>query len=242
VQNLLLDGGHRVVDLLDGRFAVAVVGLTGVGTISVSNAGCLLERSTEHVVDGLLLLVRHLVVDVRDSLVDVGLVGVLDRRTIGVLERQVGEDDCLVLELVDGTVGVSHGDVVDLRTRVGAGQNQRHLPDHAVENLLALLDQLVGVDRELVDVLVLNEDLGVLTGRRRVEEAVGVDALVTVLENRVAEDVVGRVVAVLPDERNSHLVLVLEGLRHDGPTIRALETSLGRPTAEIGFHLLSPFY
>jgi hypothetical protein len=126
-------------------------------------------------------------------------------------------------------------------TRVGTRQNERDLTDHAVEDLLALLDQLVGVDRELVDVLVLDEGLAVLTLRRRVEEAVGVDALVPGLEDRVTQNVVGAVVAVLPDERNRHLVLVLEGLRHDGPTIRALETSLSRPTAEIGFHYAVSF-
>jgi hypothetical protein len=36
--------------------------------------------------------------------------------------------------------------------------------DHTVEDLLAPLDQLVGVDRKRRDVAVLNEGLGLLAG------------------------------------------------------------------------------
>jgi hypothetical protein len=42
------------------------------------------------------------------------------------------------------------------------------------------------------------------------------------------------IMGVLPDQRDSHLVLMLEGLGHDGSTIAALETGLRCPTTEIG--------
>jgi hypothetical protein len=105
--------------------------------------------------------------------------------------------------------------------------------DHTVEDLLAPLDQLVGVDRKRRDVAVLNEGLGLLAGLSLIEKAVGVNTFVSSFQNRVTQHVGRIVVTVLPDERNGHLVLVLERLRHDGSTISALETSLGCPTAEV---------
>jgi hypothetical protein len=83
---------------------------------------------------------------------------------------------------------------------------------------------------------VLDHLLGGLALLGGVEEPVGVDALVPVLQNRVSEDVVDAAVTVLPDQRNLLLVHVLESTTHDGSTVGALEASLGGPAAEIGFH------
>ena len=52
----------------------------------------------------------------------------------------------------------------------------------------------------------------------------------------MTENVLGGVVAVLPDQRNRDLVLILEGVRPNGTSVGALEISLGCPTAEVGFH------
>jgi hypothetical protein len=65
---------------------------------------------------------------------------------------------------------------------------------------------------------------------------VRVDAVVASLEDRVTQHVARLVVRVLPDERNTHLVHVLEGFGRDRPAIRALETGLRGVTAEICFH------
>jgi hypothetical protein len=105
----------------------------------------------------------------------------------------------------------------------------------AVEDLLGPLNKLVSENRQRLDVTVLNERLGRLTCWRIVEESAAVHALVASLEDCVTQNIFRIVVRVLPDQRNGHLILVLEGLRHDGSTIAAPETSLGRPTAEIGF-------
>jgi hypothetical protein len=87
----------------------------------------------------------------------------------------------------------------------------------------------------------LQELLGGLGLFALVEEPVGVDTFLTVLENGMTQNIVGIRVTVLPNQRDLRLVLMAEGPRHDGTTIRALEPRLGRPSAEICFHFDGSF-
>ena len=99
----------------------------------------------------------------------------------------------------DVTVGVLQLDVVDQGAGVGTRHDERGLPDDAVGDLLGPLDQLVGEDREAVDVLVGHGDLGLLGIFAVVEVAERVDALaVPVLEpDEVA--ILQRLFPALPD-------------------------------------------
>jgi hypothetical protein len=81
-----------------------------------------------------------------------------------VLQLETGEDDRLVCQRLDFTVTMLDGDVVDERTGIGARKHQADLTDDAVEDLLGLLNQLVGVDRQGRDVLVLDKRLAFCAG------------------------------------------------------------------------------
>jgi hypothetical protein len=127
------------------------------------------------------------------------------------------------------------GDVhlLDERTRVRTREHEAELADHAVHDRPALLLELVGEDGKHGDVTVLHCLLEVLRLRGVVEVRVGVHTLRAGLEDRVTENVLGLAVDVVVDERDLHAVLMLEGIGKDGPPVRALESSLGCPAAEV---------
>ena len=132
--------------------------------------------------------------------------------------------------------------VIDEGARVGSCNHEADLTNGSVHNVVALVDELVGVDRERGDVPVLNALLRLGCGLAIVEEAVDVHAVVTVLQDSVAENVRCLVVLVLPNQRNPLAVTILERAGHDRPTVCALETILGGIAAEICFHFeCSPF-
>jgi hypothetical protein len=81
---------------------------------------------------------------------------------------------------------------------------------------------------------VLHEGLRVLGLGRVVEVPVGVDALVTGLQNGVPQHVLGRGVPVLPDQGHPLRVLVLERARLDRASVRAAQTELRGPATEVG--------
>ena len=235
----------RLVLLEDvpGHPAPSLSVLVGVvsGVLSVTS-GLVLERSANHVVDDILLLVRHSVIDFLDG----RTVGMLHRLVLVILavvltldirlkiELKTGVDDGLVLQLDGLAVRVLDREVVDDGTRIGASHHEADLTDHAVDDVGRLLHELVCEDGQRRDVAVHHQRLGVLSRVGVVEVTVGVDAIRSILQHRMTENVGGLVVAMLPDQRHGHLVLVLEGIRHDGPTVGALETGLSGPTAEVG--------
>ena len=149
------------------------------------------------------------------------------------LELEAGVDDGLVVQGLDEVVRVSDTDLVDESAGIGTAQDQAQLTDDAVEDLLGLLLQPVRVDRERDDVSVLDQRLGVLGLGGVVEVGVCVHTVLTLLENRMTQNVLGVVVGVLPDEGDRCLVLVRERTPHDRSTVGALESHLGCVPAEV---------
>ncbi len=225
--------------------------------------GRLGSGDADHVVDDVLLLVGQGVVHVHDRLVVVLVLGVravavttavaggsgdglgcgLGHRGSfdGVGERvlvdvEAVHDDDLAIAVLQLTVGVLDLDLVDHSAGVGTGEDQADLLDLAVHDRLALHDETVGVDRHRLDVLVLDVLSCVLPLLGVVEEPVGVDAVLTVLQDRVTQHVLRVVVAVVVHERHLRLVLVRERSGRDGLAVGALDVCLGGVAAEISFH------
>jgi hypothetical protein len=251
---LLPVGGVLLVLLLEevaahrpGSFLLVVVGRVRFGSGMLGLVLRAFQRRAHHVVDDVLLLFRHAVIDGLDGLalvlggvrgLGVGLgvgLGLLETvAAVGVLEREAGVDDRLVVEGDDVAVAVREANVVDQSAGVRTGEDEADLTDHAVRHRLRLLDQLVGVDREVLDVLVLDELASGVGLLRLVEIAVAVDAVVTILEDGMTEYVLRLVMVVLPHQRDRGLVLVLEGVGQNRPPIGALQVGLGGPPAEVG--------
>src|SRR5450756_3257125 len=72
--------------------------------------------------------------------------------------------------------------------------------------------QSVRIDAEILDILVLDESLAVLTLLCVVEEALSVDTIFAVLKNQVTENVSRFLVLVLPHKRDLSAILVREGV------------------------------
>ena len=102
-----------------------------------------------------------------------------------------------------------------------------------MDDVLVLLGELVSVDRHGVDVAVKNQLLGVLCSVRVVEVSVCVYSIVSVLQNGVAENVVGLIVPVHPHERHLMTVVLLESVVTNHSPIRALKVVLGGVTTEV---------
>jgi hypothetical protein len=153
-----------------------------------------------------------------------------------VLQSETVVDDCLIHVDLVRAIGVSDGDVVDEGAGIGARQHERKLADDAVRDLLGPLDQAVREDRQRGDIPVLHQFLRVLGAGRLVEEAVGVDALVAMLEDGVTQDVLrgtcGRAARPAGPARCPGLERAVE----DCASVRAPLVVLRGPSAEIGLH------
>src|SRR5437868_859530 len=101
------------------------------------------------------------------------------------LKLESGVDDRFIVENVSRTVTVRNGDVVNDSARVRSRENKADLTDDAVEDLLGPLDELVGVDRQRLDVLVLYELLSCFGLIAVVEVPVAVNTVFPGLENSV---------------------------------------------------------
>ena len=222
--------------------------LVGVGVLGfvVGIVFCSGECLSEHVMEYLLLLLGHGVVDVLDRLAFLILfgLGVLDV-VLGLLilvfelegiELQTGVDDGLVFEGVLRPIGMLNRDTLDESAGVGARKHQTDLTNHAVHDSLRSLEEVVCPDGHHLHIAVLHCFCSVPSLGRLVEETVPVDAILTMLEDDMSEDALRISVSVLPDERHLHLVLVSERIRQDGSSVGALQARLGDVATEIRFH------
>jgi hypothetical protein len=242
-------GGDEVVDVSDELLVVGV-------RVSRGAVAFLCEGFADHLKDDVLLLRRE-GGELRDELVlgeDVS--GVL-KALVGV-RLFVGGDGVLlshdfsfgvfVLKLftevnfgfgfldVVGPVGVSNADVVDLGLTICTVDANAELSNVSVNHQAALLSKTTREDAEAVNIAVLNELLGRGAHLGLVEVGVCVYTFLAILENCVAKDLVRTVVVVRPNERDLHLVLMRERVRSNGSTVRAKNSALRSPTAEICFH------
>jgi hypothetical protein len=226
--DLVTDFTKHVLECIDIEFAVCSLTLDG------------LDGLANHEVDDVLLLVGQAVVDVLDGFAIVVFIG--NRSLCGtagtssMLELQTSVDDCIFVEHLFHSIAVADSDVLDESAGIGAGEDQADLTDCTVEDLLGTLNQLISPDRHHVDVAMLEKLTSLLCLLRLVEEAIGVDAVISVLENGMTQNVLRILVSVLPHERHLHGVLMLESARHDGTAVGALEPRLGGVAAEICFH------
>ena len=152
------------------------------------------------------------------------------------LELSVRVDDRLREVVLNASVRVLERNIVDERPGISPGEHQRDLDDVAVNYVPTLLAQSIRIDRERIDVAVTDELPSVIARIGVVQLAVGVDAILTVLELGVAKHVLGIGMTMLPDERNVLAVVLDERVLQDSPTVTARHIVLGRVTGEVVLH------
>src|SRR5690606_35577675 len=205
-----------------------------------------LESLSDEVVEHLLLLLAQAVVNVLNRLLCRVLSHVISFVVVivCVLEYELFDaviHDSRIIKLFNRAICMLESHIVDEGSRIGAREHEAHLSDETMQNVLALLHELVRVDRKRDNVSVLHGDLGTLSLGRRIEETARVDAVLSMFKDCLAKNVLRIIVSVLPNQRHSHLVLMLESVGGDRSTIGTLQVSLSSVTAEVSyFHFEVP--
>ena len=242
VENVVLHdvvSSFRIVRMLDGT-----TGSVGVGS-RIARLATILGGLFEHDPHSKLLLGSEGFPHILDGLVGVSIrlgvalggigIGAGIAALVGMAETDglAGSDDDLVLCAL--TVGQVHK--VDERSGIGPGDDQAEFTNIAVDHVLAaavgLLFQPVGVDRQGLHVAMLYQLLGGLAALRLVEEAIGIHAVLPVLQNGVTQDVGGVIVLVVPHDGNRHPVAVLESVAANRASVGADNVISGCPATKV---------
>jgi hypothetical protein len=117
-----------------------------------------------------------------------------------------------------------------------APDNKAYFTNCSVKNLACSFNKFIRPNRQHSNVAVIKKVLCMSSLAGLIEVSVSVNSIITILENGVPQNILRVGMTMLPNERNPHLVLMLESARHDSSTVRALESSFGSVTAEIWFH------
>ena len=247
LEGIVHNGFSFIFRRLSGCFLIILIrrGLFGI-LVAVF---ALTKRHADQGVDHILLFLGERIEDIADGLSGIGVRGfVISRRisrrrrrfgvpTVRMCELLAGVDDAFVVEQID-LVAMDKADLVDECAGVGALQHQAHLTDVPVLDVAGrVLPDAVGVDRHGVDVAMANGLSGGKRMRRFVKGSVTIHAIVTVLENDIAKQVLGIVMVVLPYQRNGLTVLIGERILANGESVGAQQIVLGHVTAEVTLHL-----
>ena len=191
-----------------------------------------------------LLLVRHRIEDIADSLV-VFIVLVIILVIVLVIflsgrvrmnkagfDRFAGIKDTLLAVFFDRSVAVNNGGV-DHGSRVCAGEYETYFANKTVDYILALFTKLVRVDRQSANIAMIDERFRVFTAFRVVEEAIGIHALIPIFQKSVSENRGRFIVSVSPYKRYLETVAFCEGVLHDRAAVTATHIISRRPAAEV---------
>ena len=241
IADILLLFSHAVPDFLDGLAALILVSMLQLVLVHVF---VLLIIRVIFVIGFVVFiglfgffflffgLVLILVVIRLLLLLAAGFLGMADGHVIPV-------DDGFVFQLVI-QVAVGQHNVLDGGAHIGAGQDDAQFLDVAVGNLPAIdMFQAVGINAQTLDVLVPKRFLHALGFRVVVEVAFRPYALRLVEQECVPQHHVRIIMNMLPDNR--HLSPFVSGKRslQDRAAVCAFNAELGRPSAEIGFSLIT---
>ena len=249
LENIVFHGLVSSLGVVRFLIGVILVLLAALGRIK------LLHGSADQGIHNRLLLLGHAVHDILNGLLVLGLllfavvlglvlflvvlgigliVGLMDQRRLLVRAVQrngfIGRQDHFLLAAL--TVGHIHK--VDEGAGIGPGDHQADLTDHAMHDvLIRRLLQPIGVDRQGCDIPMLDQRLGRLAAFGIIERAVGVNAILAVLQKGMAQDVAGFVVPVVPNQGNRLPITILECVMANGASIRAYKIVSGRPATKV---------
>ena len=102
-----------------------------------------------------------------------------------------------------------------------------------MQNITAVLLQLVGIDRKGFHVAMLNKNLSLLTRFRVVERTICINALIHVMKQCFTQDVLGIIMLVIPHQRHFHAIAMFECASSNHTTIRTLQVITSGPSRKI---------
>ena len=202
---------------------------------------CLADHSVH---DGLLLL-GHRINDILNSLLAAfGLLGIFCHfsillflsRLFGLSFARVANDNGALIiacnEAILTILAMGHHEI-DIGSGVCSCKDKAQLTNLAMNDILAHLLKLVGIDRQRSYIAMLHESLSRLSSFGVVERAIGINAIITILQQGMAQNILRIVMLVVPYQRYGTTIIVLECITSDSPAIAAQQIVSGCPSAKI---------
>ena len=199
-----------------------------------------------------LLLIRHRIEDIADSLVVfivliivpiivpiivlvIVLIIVLSgcvRVNKAGFDRFAGVKDTLLSVFFDRPIAVNDCGV-DHGSRVCTGEYETYFANKTVDYILAMFAKLVRVDRQSANIAMIDERFRVFTAFRVVEKAIGIHALIPIFKKSVSENRGRFIVSVSPYKRHPKTVAFCEGVLHDRAAVTTTHIISRCPAAEV---------
>ena len=127
-------------------------------------------------------------------------------------------NDGLVVNFSIRTIRVRKAKIVDKRARISASKNKTDLTNNTVNHVLAILLKLIGINRHRVNIAVTNQFLRGLTALRVIKLTIRVNTVRAILEQRMAKHIRRVIMNMLPHNRHSSAIAVLERIvTNDAP-------------------------
>ena len=205
------------------RIFFVVCVFNGLRNHRVNNGFLFFRKRVEYVCDGFLFFLA--------------LAGLfLLIRSVRSIFRMI-EHNVLVVSKNDAglnAIAMSH-DGIDKGSGICPSQNQTHFTNSAVNHIAAGLLQLIGKNRKRPNVAMTNGLFDVFCVFSVVERTVGVNAFVSVLQQRMTKNIIRIGMVVVPNQRNSFTIAVLECIFSNGPSIRTEQIVSSGPATKIIF-------
>ena len=96
-----------------------------------------------------------------------------------------------------------------------------------------VLLELIGEDRQGNYITMLDDLFRFLAVFCVIERAVSIHAVRAVLQHSMAENVIGTIVLMIPDQRPGQSIAIFECVSHNGPTIGAAQIVSGGPASKV---------
>ena len=222
----------RVFDIFGGRIAVLNVRcgrcIVALFVVELSFRSLLHEPGHD-----ILLLVIHRVEDVGNGLL---AAGVLRFSLVCMLNLGTKRHERLSFQFFTHAIRVGEVDLVDAGLRIGTHQYERHLDELSMHHGCALLLQILGVDRQGVEVAVLDKLTSRVSSGSIVERAESIHAVIAMLKLSSAEDVLHSLASMLPHQRQRRAILMLERAGRNSSAIRAQNIGPCGVSRKVWFH------
>ena len=145
-------------------------------------------------------------------------------------DRLLGIDTSFVLSIF--AMGQIH--VLDKRLGICTRQNKTDFTDHTMHNVVALLLQLIGENRQRGNITMSDKLFAHVAEFGVIEQTIAIHAIRLIDQGSLADNGTRCIVTMVPDERNNSTVLMCECILANYSTIRAQKIVLGRPALKIG--------
>ena len=164
-----------------------------------------------------------------------------DIKHIRMIEFFTRINNCFIIQLIDVSIRVLNGDIIDHGSGIRTRQNQTDLTNNTMLDITTILTQMVCINRQGINVSMGYEFPCLLCSRRIIEHAIAINTIITILEQCMTENVIRRIMIMLPNKGDHVSILFSKCIMHDRTTIRATNVVLSRVTAEITLHWLDSF-